>query len=33
MNTPGSRRKRGYLGEASGCSGDARQEKRRQDER
>ena len=33
MSTPGSRRKRGYLGEASGCCGDARQEKRGQEVR
>jgi len=33
MSTPRSRRKRGYLGEASRCCGDARQEKRRQDVR
>jgi len=33
MSTPGSRRKRGFLGEVSGCCGDARQEKRRQDMR
>jgi len=33
MSTPGSIRKRGYLGEASGSCGDAREQKSRQDVR
>jgi len=33
MSTPRIRRKRWYLGEATGCCGDGRQEKGRQDVR